>query len=53
MKNMTDVGGLHGWQWVFLLEGLPCVALGIVIVFVPDEHPETAVRCANHISCKI
>src|SRR5436190_115863 len=27
LESMDQVGGLWGWQWVFLLEGLPAVAL--------------------------
>ena len=29
--------GLTGWQWLFLLEGLPAVVLGVVVLrFLPD-----------------
>jgi ACS family tartrate transporter-like MFS transporter len=29
--------GLHGWQWLLMLEGLPAVVMGlIVLVFIPD-----------------
>ena len=35
-------GGLAGWQWLFLLEGLPSVALGLVVLFVLTERPEDA-----------
>lgn len=29
--------GLHGWQWLLLLEGLPAVVMGlIVLVLIPD-----------------
>src|SRR5271166_4562703 len=27
---MDQVGGLRGWQWVFLLEGAPSVVLGMI-----------------------
>ena len=34
--------GLAGWQWLFLAEGLPAVALSLVfLLFLPDE-PATA-----------
>jgi MFS transporter, ACS family, tartrate transporter len=35
-------GRLAGWQWLFLLEGLPAVALGVVVLFVLPDGPETA-----------
>lgn len=34
--------GLHGWQWLFLLEGIPSVLLGCVILFFLDDGPERA-----------
>lgn len=35
--------GLHGWQWLFLLEGLPAVLLGFVALRVLTDRPEHAV----------
>ena len=33
--------GLTGWEWLFLLEGIPSVALGIaVLVLLPDRHED-------------
>ena len=38
MQRLAGVSGLHGWQWLFLLEALPAVAIGVVIWFVlPDR----------------
>jgi ACS family tartrate transporter-like MFS transporter len=34
--------GLDGWQWLFLVEGLPAVALGWVTLRFLDDHPQDA-----------
>jgi ACS family tartrate transporter-like MFS transporter len=34
--------GLDGWQWLFLIEGLPAVALGFVTLRYLDERPDDA-----------
>ena len=34
--------GLAGWQWLFLVEGLPAVLLGFVVVLYLDDKPEDA-----------
>ncbi|AMP02826.1 MFS transporter [Collimonas pratensis] len=34
--------GLHGWQWLFILEGLPTVLLGFVCLFFLTDRPEQA-----------
>jgi D-galactonate transporter len=35
-------GGLGGWQWLFLLEGVPAVVLGVVVLRVLTERPQEA-----------
>jgi ACS family tartrate transporter-like MFS transporter len=40
--QMQGLGGLHGWQWLFLIEGLPACALGISVIFVLPDHPSSA-----------
>jgi ACS family tartrate transporter-like MFS transporter len=35
--------GLRGWQWLFLLEGLPAVVLGFVVLRALPERPSNAV----------
>jgi ACS family tartrate transporter-like MFS transporter len=35
-------GGLSGWQWMFLIEGLPAILLGIVVFLTLADHPDEA-----------
>ncbi len=42
LLGLQGVGGLAGWQWLFLLEGLPSVVLGLVVLFVLADRPEDA-----------
>ena len=42
LMQMNGILGLRGWQWLFLLEGLPAVVLGFACFrFLPDR-PSTA-----------
>jgi ACS family tartrate transporter-like MFS transporter len=34
--------GLRGWQWLFVVEGLPAVALGVLSLRVLTDRPEAA-----------
>ena len=37
MQYMDGTGGWRGWQWLFLLEGMPSVIIGcLVFVLLPD-----------------
>ena len=40
--KLDGTGGLAGWQWLFILEGLPTVVLGIVGFFYLDSRPRDA-----------
>jgi sugar phosphate permease len=39
LLSLGGVGGLAGWQWLFVLEGLPAVLLGFVVLLVLPEQP--------------
>lgn len=39
MQTFAGVAGMAGWQWLFLLEGLPAVLLGIAVFFYLDDRP--------------
>jgi ACS family tartrate transporter-like MFS transporter len=34
--------GLHGWQWVFIMEGLPAVLIGVAVPFLMTDRPRDA-----------
>jgi ACS family tartrate transporter-like MFS transporter len=42
LLDMDGLGGLRGWQWLFLIEGLPAVLLGVIVFFYLTERPEEA-----------
>jgi sugar phosphate permease len=38
IQGMSGVGPLAGWQWMFLIEAVPAVILGVVVyLFLPDR----------------
>lgn len=37
MTSMAGVNGWAGWQWLFLIEGLPSVAMGIATLYFLDD----------------
>lgn len=42
LDRFHNVGGMDGWQWLFILEGLPACVLGIVVLFYMTDSPEKA-----------
>jgi MFS family permease len=42
IETFDGYRGLHGWQWMFLLEGLPAVMMGICCFFYLDDRPSAA-----------
>lgn len=42
LQNMGGVGGLAGWQWLFLIEGLPSSIVGIWVYFYLDDNVKSA-----------
>ena len=37
-----DGGGLHGWQWMFIIEGIASIILCFIVWFCLDSHPRDA-----------
>ncbi len=42
MNNMGGMAGLANWQWLFLLEGIPSVLIGIAAIYLLADKPEQA-----------
>lgn len=42
MSHFAGYMGLKGWQWMFLLEGLPAIVLGVVAYLWLDDRPAQA-----------
>lgn len=42
LEHLAGFAGLAGWQWMFVVEGLPCVLLGLLALRVLTDHPNDA-----------
>src|SRR6201982_1565480 len=42
LLSLNGVLGLAGWQWLFLVEGLPAILLGVIVLVYLTDRPETA-----------
>jgi sugar phosphate permease len=42
MSGLHGKGGMSGWQWMFLVEGIPAALLGIVAFLTLQDSPEQA-----------
>ncbi|WP_083514250.1 MFS transporter [Bradyrhizobium manausense] len=47
LLELDGVLGLRGWQWLFILEGVPTVLLGLACLFVLTDRPEGAAWLTN------
>lgn len=42
LLEMHGLMGLAGWQWMFLIEAVPAIILGVVVLFYLTDRPEKA-----------
>lgn len=47
MTYLNGFSGLRGWQWMFLIEGLPSAVLGVGVYFYLDNKPQEAKWLSN------
>jgi MFS transporter, ACS family, phthalate transporter len=41
LHSTEGLGGFRSWQWMFLLEGLPAILIGIAAYYVLDDEPSS------------
>eukprot|EP01113_Clastostelium_recurvatum_P034848 TRINITY_DN4779_c0_g1_i2.p1 TRINITY_DN4779_c0_g1~~TRINITY_DN4779_c0_g1_i2.p1 ORF type:complete len:484 (+),score=100.06 TRINITY_DN4779_c0_g1_i2:47-1498(+) len=41
LTYLEGVLGMYGWQWVFVIEGVPSVIAGVLVWFLLPDYPET------------
>ena len=42
LYGLDGVAGLRGWQWIFLVTGLPAIVAGVATLWVLTDSPEQA-----------
>ena len=42
LMQLDGLLGLHGWQWLFLVEGIPSALVGVLLYFKLPERPRNA-----------
>ncbi len=40
--NLEGVGGLHGWQWVFIVEAIPALLMSVAVLLYLTDRPAEA-----------
>ncbi|KAI3596425.1 putative MFS-type transporter [Cupriavidus necator H850] len=48
LQSFHDIGGLRGWQWMFLIEGLPTILLGILVLVMLRDRIDDANWLSQH-----
>ena len=47
LLELDGILGLRGWQWMFVVEAVPAVLLGVVVLFFLTDRPEKATWLAD------
>jgi MFS transporter, ACS family, tartrate transporter len=44
MEHLDGSAGLHGWQWMFIAEGIPSIILGLTCLWALPDRPSESRR---------
>jgi sugar phosphate permease len=47
LLRLEGFGGLHGWQWLFLIEAIPAIFIGVVVWMILPNGPRDAQWLTN------
>jgi D-galactonate transporter len=53
LKYLHGVNGWHGWQWLFVLQGLPAVLLGVLVYLLLEDKPADARWLSAHEKAQV
>lgn len=42
LLGLHGLGGIEGWRWLFFIEGIPAVVMGVMVLFYLSDSPEKA-----------
>lgn len=42
LRSFDELGGLHGWQWMFVVEAVPSLVLGLLVLRRLDDSVDAA-----------
>jgi ACS family tartrate transporter-like MFS transporter len=42
LLNLDGMGGLHGWQWMFIIEAIPAVVMTFAVLYYLTDRPSEA-----------
>jgi len=48
LLGLDGVFGMHGWQWLFILEAVPAILLSVVVLFYLTDKPADAGWLSEH-----
>jgi ACS family tartrate transporter-like MFS transporter len=47
LLRMEGIAGLHGWQWLYIVEGIPAILLGVLAPKLLTDRPREATWLAD------
>lgn len=47
IAKMDGIAGLQGWRWIFIIEGIATVVVGVLVPFILSDTPERRPKWLN------